>query len=34
MLIAAHAVGPGATLVTNNHKEFERVPSLRIETWV
>jgi len=34
MLIAAHAVGPGATLVINDYKEFERVPSLQIETWV
>jgi tRNA(fMet)-specific endonuclease VapC len=34
MLIAAHAVSLHATLVTNNEREFERVPGLRIEDWV
>jgi tRNA(fMet)-specific endonuclease VapC len=32
-LIAAHAASLGATLVTNNTREFERVPNLRIEDW-
>jgi len=34
MLIAAHAVGLGATLVINNYEEFERVHWLPIKTWV
>jgi tRNA(fMet)-specific endonuclease VapC len=32
-LIAAHALAAGATLVTNNLAEFERVPGLRLENW-
>lgn len=32
--IAAHARSLGLTLVTNNLKEFERVPGLLIENWV
>ena len=31
--IAAHALAAGLTLVTNNEKEFRRVPGLRIENW-
>jgi len=31
--IAAHALGSGLTLVTNNTKEFERIPRLKIENW-
>jgi tRNA(fMet)-specific endonuclease VapC len=34
MLIAAHARSLSLTLVTNNLKEFERVPGLRVENWV
>lgn len=30
-LIAAHALSLGATLVTNNTREFERVSELRVE---
>lgn len=33
-LIAAHALSLGVTLVTNNIKEFERVPNLDYENWV
>ncbi|MBA2692905.1 MAG: type II toxin-antitoxin system VapC family toxin [Rubrobacter sp.] len=32
-LIAAHAASLGATLATNNTREFERVPNLQIEDW-
>jgi tRNA(fMet)-specific endonuclease VapC len=34
MLIAAHALSLASTLVTNNEKEFKRVPNLSIENWV
>ena len=34
MLIAAHAKACGKILVTNNEREFERIPSLKIENWV
>ena len=34
LLIAAHALFQGLTLVTNNTKEFKRVPDLRIENWI
>ncbi len=33
-LIAAHALSLDATLVTDNMREFSRVPSLRIENWL
>ncbi len=33
MLIAAHALSLGCILVTNNVKEFSRIPSLKIENW-
>lgn len=32
--IAAHARSKGLILVTNNSKEFERVPALQLENWV
>ena len=34
LLIAAHALALGATLVTNNEREFKRVAGLRTENWV
>lgn len=34
LLIAAHALHHQATLVTNNVKEFSRIPDLKIENWV
>jgi tRNA(fMet)-specific endonuclease VapC len=33
LLIAAHAVSEGSTLVTNNLKHFEKVPGLKVEVW-
>lgn len=33
MLIAAHAKAENMILVTNNVREFERVPDLEIENW-
>lgn len=32
--IAAHALAIGFTLVTNNEREFKRVPGLKVENWV
>lgn len=32
-LIAAHAKSADVILVTNNEREFERVPGLKIENW-
>ncbi len=34
MLIAAHALSTGCILITNNVKEFDRVPNLKINNWV
>jgi tRNA(fMet)-specific endonuclease VapC len=34
MLIAAHAIALGATLVTDNAKEFSRVQGLKVENWL
>jgi tRNA(fMet)-specific endonuclease VapC len=34
MLIAAHALSIACTLVTNNEKEFIRIPNLKIDNWV
>ncbi len=33
-LIAAHAFSLQVTLVTNNIKEFARVPNLKLDNWV
>jgi tRNA(fMet)-specific endonuclease VapC len=32
-LIAAHALRAGLTVVTNNTREFKRVPGLRVADW-
>ncbi|MFM9912473.1 MAG: type II toxin-antitoxin system VapC family toxin [Methylophilaceae bacterium] len=32
--IAAHARSEGLTLVTNNMKEFVKVPALQLENWI
>jgi len=32
--IAAHAKAAGMTVVTNNEKEFRRVPGLKVQNWV
>ena len=34
MLIAAHALSLDLTIVSNNIKEFSRVPNLKCENWV
>ncbi len=33
-LIAAHALALDCTLVTDNEREFRRVPGLRVENWL
>lgn len=33
MLIGAHARSLGLTLVTNNRREFDRIPGLKVENW-
>jgi tRNA(fMet)-specific endonuclease VapC len=33
-MIAAHALSQQSTLVTNNTREFDRVPGLTLENWV
>ena len=34
LLIAAHAISLNLTVVTNNVREFSRVPNLKIENWL
>ncbi len=34
LLIAAHALSRDLVLVSNNGREFERVPNLKVENWV
>ena len=34
MLIGAHALSLDTTLVTNNIKEFQRIPDLKLEDWM
>jgi tRNA(fMet)-specific endonuclease VapC len=34
MLIGAHALSLGVTLVTNNVDEFQRIPKLKVEDWM
>ena len=33
MLIASHAKATGTAIVTNNLKEFRRIPALEVEDW-
>lgn len=34
MLIGAHALSLGVTLITNNVDEFQRIPKLKVEDWM
>ena len=34
LMIGAHALCEGLTLITNNIGEFERIPGLNLENWV
>ncbi len=34
LLIAAHAIAEDAILVTNNTREFSRIPMLTLEDWL
>lgn len=34
LLIAAHALALGCSLITNNEREFRRVKGLRVENWL
>lgn len=34
MLIAAHAMALRYTLITDNEREFSRVPGLQVENWL
>ena len=34
LMIAAHALSLGLVLVTNNEREFQRIPDLVVENWV
>jgi tRNA(fMet)-specific endonuclease VapC len=33
LLIAAHAIAMGKVLVTNNTKDFENIPGLKLDNW-
>lgn len=33
-MIAAHAISLGATLVTNNERDFRDIPGLAVENWL
>jgi tRNA(fMet)-specific endonuclease VapC len=33
-MIAAHALSQQATLITNNTREFAKVPGLHVDNWV
>ncbi|WP_372950500.1 hypothetical protein [Mariniphaga sp.] len=33
-LIASHAISLNLTLVTNNEREFKRIPELLVENWI
>ena len=34
LMIAAHALSLGLVLITNNEREFQRIPDLIVENWV
>lgn len=34
LMIAAHALSLNITLITNNEREFSRVPNLKVENWL
>lgn len=34
LMIAAHCISRDCVLVTNNMREFERVPGLKVENWL
>jgi tRNA(fMet)-specific endonuclease VapC len=34
MLIAAHALSLDLTIISNNIKEFTRIPNLKSENWI
>ncbi|MBW2661648.1 MAG: hypothetical protein JRD93_06610 [Deltaproteobacteria bacterium] len=34
MLIVAHALGLNLTIISNNIKEFLRIPNLKCENWI
>lgn len=34
LLIGAHALSLGLILITNNTREFERIPNLKLEDWL
>jgi len=34
LMIAAHALSLGLVLVTNNEREFQRIPDLIVENWI